>query len=291
MRRLRITIAVALAACLGCLGKPDSRTSNWLDRLRPFSGPSGPDTVFAHVAVLERPAGDDFLDREIWASVDTQVIEAEAKAVLDDNGFRIGLIAGMMPERLDRLLLSKKACLGARHLETRAGNPLHLDQGPEWPSAEAELLQDGRVTPRSFERAQCALQMVVTPLPDGRARLRFVPQVQHGEQKLWPHANYTGSAVVAQGGRPTELFDALAWEVSLWPNEYLIVGGRTAKRATLGGLFFLGADPTVSAQRLLVIRAGRRGPAPAPVTAVGGTAPLAMQAATPAAHAVRGCSP
>src|SRR5262249_21977850 len=108
-----------------------------------------------------------------------------------------------------------------------------------------------------------------------------------GERRLWPQASYTGSGVVAQGGRPTELFDALAWEVALWPNEFLVVGSRTAKRPTLGGLFFLGADPAVSAQRLLVIRAGRLGPAVAAPPA-GGAAPLAMQAAT---SSVRGCAP
>lgn len=291
MRRVWLGMFGVLAAvCVGCLSQSHSRTMSWLDRLRPFNGPSGPDAVFLNVATLERPAGDDYLDREIWTGVDAQVIEAESKAVLDDNGLRIGLVSGLMPERLATLLDSKKANLGTRHYETRADTPVLLPQGPEWPQATADVQQDGRTLPVEYEHAQCALQATVALLGDGRVRVRFVPQIQHGERRLWPQMPLTGAATPAAGDRPTVLYDALGWEVALGPNEFLVVGSRSARRTSLGGLFFLGAGPAVNTQRLLVIRAGRLNPAPAPAVAVptGGAPPLAMQASV---STIRSCGP
>src|SRR5262249_26814687 len=87
-----------LAALLAglALGAAD-RPGIWVDGLRPYHVPEGPDVVVLEVVLLERPVDDPFVNEELWRSADEQAVPLERKAVLDDNGFRVGQIGGLTP--------------------------------------------------------------------------------------------------------------------------------------------------------------------------------------------------
>src|SRR5262249_9678632 len=56
---------------------------------------------------------------------------------------------------------------------------------------------------------------------------------------------------------PLERVEALSWDVSLSPSEYVIVGACFDAVGSLGYQFFIGGDESSPVQRLLVIRASR----------------------------------
>ena len=102
--RLLLATMVALASLPGCGLLPGKgRTSQSHDAQFPVraAAPQG-DTVYLDVALIERPAGDDFLDREVWDSSDEQGVGLEVKPILEENGLRIGQF-GLLPDRLQTL--------------------------------------------------------------------------------------------------------------------------------------------------------------------------------------------
>src|SRR5205085_7442522 len=78
-----------LALVAGCLGPQPARPNGWLDRLKQLGGPQGADLVVMDVAVLERPAGDHYLNGPLWSTIDEQSVDLERRAVLEDNGLRV----------------------------------------------------------------------------------------------------------------------------------------------------------------------------------------------------------
>jgi hypothetical protein len=278
----------ALAACLvglsaGCTGgPPPEKSAGWMDRLRRFSGPLGSDVLYMDVALLERPVGDDFLDRELWECTDEQVVALEGRARLDDNGFRVGQTGGILPARLQTLLTSERDCINPRHIEVRSGGSSAVSLGPPSPEAAFKVRLDGTDTLTTLEQAQFALAISPEGLPDGRVRLRFTPQATHGHagKGTLPQLPGVPAAWSLQGQRPKEQFPSLEWDVTLGANEYVLVGTRCERPQTLGHVCFVTLPPARPAQRVLVVRTGRLSSsrqADAPATP-GATPPLALQA-------------
>src|SRR5947199_266853 len=93
-------LAGALAACVA--GQPERS----LSRLGPagLGGPAGADVVQIDVALVERPPGDRYVNGELWQLADEQGVTLERKAVLEENGFRVGQVGGLPPAGLQALL-------------------------------------------------------------------------------------------------------------------------------------------------------------------------------------------
>src|SRR5437868_5722274 len=104
-----LVLALLLGLLVGCVTGPPRPRPGWLDRLRPGRdpGPAGPDAVRLFVAKLEVPVGDAYVNRDLWALTDEQVVALEHKAAVEDNGFRVGQIVGGLPRGLQELLDSR----------------------------------------------------------------------------------------------------------------------------------------------------------------------------------------
>src|SRR5579884_648530 len=101
MRRLGpLLYGLWTLSLVGCLSSSTARSTNWLDRLHPFRSTTANDTIPMDVAILEGPVGDSFLNQGLWEQADEQVVALDRKAVLDDNGFRVGQFGDVMPARL-----------------------------------------------------------------------------------------------------------------------------------------------------------------------------------------------
>src|SRR5262245_23550317 len=112
MRRI-LAVLLALPACapLGCLPARTTQVS-----LRPpappAAEPGGEDLVRYYIAVVERPAGDYYLNHEVWQLADEQSVadpegadvEMQRKRALSDNGFRVGQVGGLLPARLQGMI-------------------------------------------------------------------------------------------------------------------------------------------------------------------------------------------
>jgi hypothetical protein len=268
---------VLLAGLLaGCGLDRGSRSGGWLERLRQFGGVTGDDVVMLDIVLLERPAGDAFIDREVWATTDEQVIPLAGKARLEDNGFRVGQVGGIVPPGLQGLLTSERANANPRRRQCRANTPTVLTLSPAHAQCRFTLKLDGQATPVSLDQGVCSFQVTPTQTDDNRVKLSFVPQVQYGSRKYWPAADEGGWSL--QGQRPIERYAQLGWDISLAPNEYVVIGTTFAKPESLGYQSFVALQEANPVQRLLVIRAGAMAPAPFPAAAGGDVAPLAMQA-------------
>jgi hypothetical protein len=272
MRQRQALLPGLLAVLLcGCFGQETMHTS-WLERFHMMQGPTGPDVVQMDVALIERPLGDSYLDRELWAVADEQVLALDQKNLLEDNGFQIGSVGGITPPGLQALLLSEKSCANPRRITLRAGQSYDLLLGPVLPVCRFRMPQDGELTDVRLEQAQCLLAVVPTLTSDGRTTLRFTPQVRHGETRLLPRPKADLSGWLLQPQQQMEDYAHLSWEVTLAPNEYVVIGGRPEKGdsaappsgagrpQTLGGRCFLRPEETPPVRRLLVIRTGRMPP-------------------------------
>jgi hypothetical protein len=281
---------------VGCLTNKPEGSVSFLKHLQPM-GPTGPDVVHIEVALIERPVGDRYLNQDLWPLADEQIVGLEQKAVLEENGFRVGQVGGIPPPGLQALLTSATSCANPRLWQMHAGKSKTVMLGSARPLCRFRLQQEGEARSISLEQAQCTLLVVPTLAADGRVQLHFTPQVLHGETNLLPCPAPDNSGWVLQEQRPTELYADLGWEVVLAPNEYVVIGGRLDQPESLGYQCFIDADAPRPVQRLLVMRTGGQAAAPpvdAPAAGVeasgsyGPSAPLALQAGY---MAVRGSAP
>jgi hypothetical protein len=230
--------------------------------------------VALDVAVLEIPITDRGQIASIWTSADEQIVAADRKARLEDNGFRVGIIGGIPPAAFLNLLMSDRTNPAPHQWLRKVGDAKVLTLGGAQPECRFQIVQDGATSPVTLENAQCALQVTAALHGDG-VTLAIAPQVEHGKRSLWPASDGAGGWAM-QGQRPVERYPYLQVEVSLGVSEYLIVGMRD-KPDSLGHTCFRSSGDR-PVERLLAIRASL--PASEPLAQnEHGIPPLAAQAA------------
>jgi hypothetical protein len=283
-----------LALLAGCVtgpgARPDSRASGRLGTQTALP----PDAVQIEVAVIERPAGDAYLNHELWGFMDEQIVDLEHKAKVEDNGFRVGQVVGMTPAGLQSLLTSERACANPRRYLLGPGKSAVVTLGPTVPQTRFKLDLDGEPIDVSLDQAQFSLVVAPTLTADARTRLRFTPQVHYGEQVPDFQVAPDSSGYVMEIKRPCKTYPSLAWEATVAPNQYLVVGTWLEQSQKLGYQCFVDADCRGSIQRLLVIRTNRGLPEPDDAadrstvqSSASASSSLVLQAATPAGRASR----
>jgi hypothetical protein len=281
-RCLAVLLAVLSGVLGGCFTSQPERSTSLFGPGGSLPGPAGGDVVQIDVAVVERRLGDPYLNGELWEQADEQAVDLERKVVLEDNGFRAGLIGKVPPAGLRDLLDSPRSNPDPHCTRLRAGNPLPVALGRPWKRCRFHLVQDEAAAAVELDDAECLLEIVPTLSDDGRTLLRFTPHVKHGQPSLAPRAVREPSGTYRwerETQQPDEAYLALTWEVALVPNEYLVVGTRLDRADTLGHRCFLATGASPPLQRLLVIRTARPQPRAGPgAEAVGGAPPVAMQA-------------
>lgn len=252
-------LVMALLAFLlaGCATSLPVHPTAWFNKFRQGTQPTTPDIVQMDVALIERPLADAYINHDLWTDADEQVGDMDRQAVLKENGFRIGQIGGITPTGLQELLTSKHCCSNPRRIQTHAGKPTLLYLGPATPQARYQVVQQGGNAQVTLDQAQCVLEVVPTLAANGRTKLRFTPLVQHGERTMQPYPAPDHSGWILKDQQPTENYADMSWEITLAPNEYVVVGGRYDRVDSLGHQCFVRRDESQPVQRLLVIRTGR----------------------------------
>lgn len=252
---------LALALLAGCVTTHRSAVVPPPRRAeRPMVSDAGAlDLVLIDVAVLERPVGDHYVNVRLWDAADEQVIPPERRAVIEDNGFRVGVIGGTLPAELQDLLGSKRSCPDPRRIQTHAGNATPLTFGASLPLCQFDLHEDDKVTAVRLPQVDCILRVTPTMSDGGRTRLQVVPEVLHGDTALRPRPAADRSGWELHQHRAAEPYTAAAWDVTVAPGQYLLVGGRFDRGDTLGHRTFIHPEPN-PVQYLLVLRASRLQP-------------------------------
>jgi hypothetical protein len=259
VRQARVLLCVFLVGLMaGCTDPPTVNPRSLFDRFRPLQTPAGPDVVEMQVALIERPLYDPFLVRDLWTEVDEQILSLPQKLVLDENGFRVGQVGGFAPTGLQKLLVSERSNANPRRIYVHAGNPASLTLGPAMPVCRFEMPRDGEPIQVSLDQAECLLSVVPSLAGEDRIKLAFTPQIRYGQAQAVPRPTEAG--FILRSEQPTKIFAALTWEVTLAPNQYVLVGARTDRPQSLGHQSFLRGDEPVPVQRLLALRVSRTSP-------------------------------
>jgi hypothetical protein len=279
-------VGLLIGLLAGCASGSGVHSTSWLKRRQPFHGPTGPDVVRMEIALLECPVGDSYINLDLWKLADEQVVPLENKAALEDNGFRVGQVGGIIPDELQELLTSKRSNVNPRERQVMGGYRAELNLGPVLAQCSFILQEDGQPVTVSLDQARCRLTVVPRMTPDGKAQLHFTPEIEYGEQVPDFHPAEDGSGWVMQVQRPCQTYPALGWDVTLEPNQYLVVGARFDQPRSLGYACFVQADAAATVQRLLVIRTSRAGTPTEPDAGADTVCsrqapPLALQVQTP----------
>lgn len=216
--------------------------------------------VYLESVLLERPIGDPLLERDLWAS-ETANLSPKTRALLAENGLRVAVLGGNLPQAFQKLLDSKADAVDPHGLTFANRIEAVLPTVGPIENCEYRVLADLAGERETVKLVAAHGGVLVKPEPsaDGRVKLRCEPQVQHGERQDWirPTADATGFSV--QGEMPLERYPSLGFELTLGPGEYLVIGGSAAASDTLGSALFGVEAKSESRQRVLVIRAGYRG--------------------------------
>jgi len=258
MRRISVAILVVSCACLASCMPIQSvgRSIGWM-KPKLSDAPKGPDAIFVQTAPLTVPLGDRYANDEVWSATDEQILPAEKRMRLQENGLRVGLIvSGRTPDGLQQLLTSKKSNVDPYQFNRPDGGAVECKPLAEMPRCEFPLRLDDQTQAKSFETAKCRFEIVPSLTTDGKVRLVFTPQIEFDDKEKWKRLD-PKVALAVQGQRSTENFVALRFEVVLGLNDYVVVGARYDKPDSLGFKFFVTPDSEKPSQRLLAIRAGR----------------------------------
>jgi hypothetical protein len=250
---------VVCAAVAGCLSRGDRPAGTSVAR---SLGPAAPaEGVYLESVILERPLGDRFLDRDLWADA-LPVGGPETRALLDENGLRVGTLAGTLPQRFQTLLESESEALGARRLTFASRKEEVLPTSGPHERCEFDLLADlsGKRAAVSFRQARCGICVRPEALPDGSVRVGCEPQIQYGDRRelIRPTADGTGWTKLEE--IPLARYPMLAFDVTLGRNEYLVIGWSADQADTIGSALFAVSANGQPHQRVLVVRAALANP-------------------------------
>jgi hypothetical protein len=251
-----LLLGLLLALLEGCAVNPSAHPGTLADRLRSLQTVP-PNAVQMEVAVIERPLGDPYLNKDLWTFTDEQAVDLEHKTALDDNGFRVGQVVGMIPSGLQSLLTSERSCLNPTRYLLGPGKSASVVLGPIVPQCQFQVVLEGEPIEVSLDQAQFAVVVQPTLTSDGRTLLHFTPQVHHGENLPDFHVAPEGAGLMMEIKRPCKTYPSLSWDVTLRPHQFVIVGTRLDRPDKLGSQCFLQPDGPSPVQRLLVIRTNR----------------------------------
>lgn len=248
MYRMLLAFAV-LAPASGCLSAWFANEPTIANGRSPLSSEaySGSDVLIVDYWMIERLAGSSEIDRETWQSVDEMAVDSDQRTKLEQNGFRCGVVGGLLPATLQALMSRPKSIVAQRQkrlsIRGEFAIPIH-----RFPSADAT-----RADP---DESEAILKLSGEPMEDGNIRLRLKTQIQTTKA-----SDLEGSGVGWLAAQKKETIEGipLEWTTDVSPNQFVLVGTRYSASKSVGHRFFLGATDETRVQRMMVIRVCRGG--------------------------------
>jgi hypothetical protein len=253
-RLCRCALALALMAPSGCLFDHRARAEKSTLLKRPRLAPH---SVVMEVFAVHFRRDDHELYRAIWQEVDEQTLPPDIRRRLGENGFRAGVVAGHLPQSVQRILELHSRPTPEQDPEAAQVNVVTFDGRPTvriqqmqlparrrgeiaassvHPFAAPLIYEDGQLRGETFEQCQGMIALKAIPDNDGRVRLEVVPELHYGE----PQRRFTSSEGVLnlETGRPRKTFANLTHELTLASGDLYVLGSSHAKQGSLGDYFF-----------------------------------------------------
>jgi hypothetical protein len=230
-----------------------------------------PDSVAMDMFFVRFPFGDPAANEKLWEQIDEQQFAPDLRERLAQNGFRVGMISGQIPMQLSKLMelddkpaptgqvdgvelssLESQPRVLRRHVQTRAGQPTEILASSVYPELTVLLRRSDQLSGENYHLAQGVFTAKVSPQPDGRTRLRLVPELQHDEPKQRWDVDTQG-VLRFESSRPKEAYDDMAITADLRCGAMMILSSLPNRPGSLGHYFLTSNDGRLE-QRLLIIR-------------------------------------
>jgi hypothetical protein len=257
MVRVLVVACVALVGGLvGCLPRAErlKPAAVW-DRLRG----ANPDAFTLRTTLVEAAAGDATLNRDLWATAG-RPLRHEHSTLLGLNGLRVGTFSGGLPSEFDRLARGTSGTLDATDRSFTPGVPKVVPVNGPLGHLKYRERTDLTADPAEWDltEAECGFAITVAPADHGEVKLTVEPRIQHGDKQMVLKPTSDGTAFAREDRKPRKGYPALAFDVTLGPKDFLVLGASTDPADTLGGGFFVATAGDRVRQRALVIQAFRK---------------------------------
>lgn len=254
-RALQLFGGSIVAAAGGCFPRvEDIQPKSLWQRI----GGNTPNDMLLRTMLVERPAGDAYLNRELWAGA-ARPLAHELNTLLGHNGFRVAVFSGVLPGDFERLLHDDPAVVDPKERTFQAGKSRVVPLNGPLIQAPCKVLADlaADPAPRNYSQLECGLSITANPIHTDRVKLLCEPQVQFGDKELSLTPSTDNSQLTRRERKPMEAFNTLTFEVTLGPDDYLVFGPAEDPADRLGQAFFVTNTGDRARQRVLVIRALR----------------------------------
>ena len=231
---------------------------------------TAPDSVALEIFQVRYPAMDHQLDEELWQAVDEQRLNVDVRHELIRNGFRAGVLGGVVPDSLAKYLKLESAMpvASAQRLITgQSADPSVTRRVVQLNRNESATIQTsslrehlnvlmnegGGLHGRSYKQVQAAYSMRAEAVAGQRVALRLTPELQHGELRN----RYAGSdqgIFLVTPSRERELYDQLELSTELTAGELLVVSGLPDASGSLGHAFHAEKQRGPADLKLLLVR-------------------------------------
>jgi hypothetical protein len=228
---------------------------------------SSPDVVTVETIFLRLNAEDDLQWQDVWARIDEQSLDIDLRRRLDQNGIRGGVINGELPPVVDHWVeraaqaiqsdVFEQASIAAdvsTHMQTlrcRTGKRKELTIRSQRQGSISLLHSDGKnAKGQVFEEPTMLFDLRTSPNLDGSARIRLVPEIQHGQ--FVPTFLGGEMAFRREMRRQSETWDDLAVTVNLAPGQTLLLTSTEPARG-LGEHFFYSQTAEMKFERTVLL--------------------------------------
>lgn len=256
--KLPVALCLAVAAALTVVGCRNLEVAD-----KPSAGIVLPktqmesDSIAVRVAVVEL---DDHQKAEFNSFIETtdQKLPLEVRQRLDQNGVRVSMVSNVNTFNLQNMLapgirspewlsgheqeLAEAGKLepvyrmaSHRHVERKRGESFNVEVSPVRPRSSWTIHIGEQQFSDSANLAQFTMRITSWPQPDGSVKLKFMPEVHHG-QKL-SHIGVDSSNFSVQQRREVKELRSLSFEASVLPGETVVVSP-TRQLERIGDLFF-----------------------------------------------------
>ena len=157
-RVLWLGLLTLSASLTGCLNDHAPRSASLLNRVG-IGEPSGPDAVFIDYAVIERPAGNPDINRQVWTNIDEMIVETETRALLAENGIRVGVVGGLLPPELRAMIDNPKSETALRRWKFYVNNSAGIKMNGPVAQAEYKTRTTMNATPTTVKYDQARFSM------------------------------------------------------------------------------------------------------------------------------------
>ena len=232
------------------------------------------DSVGLEIGLVQLDDSQTATIEAFWKILDAQKLPLATRQRLDQNGLRVGILSTYIPaifqeltaprpielEELDtveqhlaeRDLLKPKSRMLVHQRITNHDGEAHPVQTSELrPQLSWVILNEDRQTVGSGNHVRGLFEVTTIPLGDGSVRLRFVPQIHHGEMQ--PTIGVAERAFCFDASQTIVNVDELSFDVSVRLGETVVIGP-TADVQDLGALFFANDHRAADAHRRLTHR-------------------------------------